>query len=62
MTAIFGILGEADRHELEAMAHRLAHRGPWFEIWQPAPGIHLGVCHRSSDDKNAEADGNVVTS
>ena len=53
MTAIFGILGEADRHELESMAHRLAHRGPWFEIWQPAPGIHLGVCHRSSDDRSS---------
>jgi asparagine synthase (glutamine-hydrolysing) len=48
MTAIFGILGEADRHELEAMAHRLAHRGACFEIWEPAPGVHLGVGHRSS--------------
>src|SRR3954469_9831888 len=48
MTAIFGILGETDRHELEAMAHRLAPRGACFEIWEPAPDVHLGVGHRSS--------------
>jgi asparagine synthase (glutamine-hydrolysing) len=50
MTAIFGILGGAGRNELQAMARRLAHRGPWFEIWQASPGVHLGICHRSSGD------------
>ena len=47
MTAIFGIVGKAERPELEAMARRMAHRGAAFEIWQPAAGVHLGICHRS---------------
>lgn len=47
MTAIFGIIGDARAGELEAMAHRMAHRGAAFEIWQPAPGVHFGVCHRA---------------
>ena len=47
MTAIFGILGAAHPGEMEAMAHRMAHRGAVFEIWQPAEGVHFGICHRS---------------
>lgn len=42
MAAIFGILGDADRSELEAMAERLAHRGSECAFWSPAPAVHLG--------------------
>lgn len=40
--AIYGILGDADPAELDAMAARLAHRGPPGAQWSPAAGIHLG--------------------
>jgi asparagine synthase (glutamine-hydrolysing) len=39
---VFGILGDARREELAAMAERLAHRGSPAQIWSPAPGVHLG--------------------
>ena len=60
MTAIFGILGAAHPGEIEAMAHRMAHRGAVFEIWQPAEGVHLGICHRVHVMKSPTATGLTV--
>jgi asparagine synthase (glutamine-hydrolysing) len=42
MGAIFGILGEADRAELESMGARLAHRGAREVIWTVTDQVHLG--------------------
>src|SRR3954469_13732860 len=43
MGAVFGIVGDADSAELEAVGRRLAHRGGATAHWSPAPGIHLGI-------------------
>ncbi|HEX7236565.1 MAG TPA: asparagine synthase-related protein [Gammaproteobacteria bacterium] len=46
MTALYGVVGDASRSELEAMAARLAHRGTFGAHWSPAPGIWLGMQSR----------------
>lgn len=46
MTAIYGVIGDANRAELEAMAGRLAHRGGFGAHWSPAPGVWLGMQSR----------------
>jgi asparagine synthase (glutamine-hydrolysing) len=43
MGAVFGIVGDADSAELEAVGRRLAHRGKTTAQWSPAPTIHLGM-------------------
>ncbi len=43
MAAIYGVVGDAASTELEAMAARLAHRGPCGAHWSPAPGVWLGM-------------------
>jgi asparagine synthase (glutamine-hydrolysing) len=43
MGAVYGILGDADTGELEAMGQRLAHRGAFNATWSPATGLHLGM-------------------
>jgi asparagine synthase (glutamine-hydrolysing) len=47
MAAIYGVIGDASRMELEAMAERLAHRGAFGAHWSPAPGVWLGMQSRN---------------
>ncbi len=42
MAAIYGILGDADPSELQAMGERLAHRGTEGSSWSLGPLVHLG--------------------
>jgi asparagine synthase (glutamine-hydrolysing) len=42
VAAIYGIVGGADRSELQAMGERLAHRGGEGAHWNPGPLVHLG--------------------
>jgi len=49
MAAIYGVIGDANRAELEAMAGRLAHRGTFGAHWSPAPGVWLGMQSRELD-------------
>ncbi len=44
--AIYGVLGDASRTELEAMGARLAHRGAFGVHWSPAPGVWFGMQSR----------------
>ena len=46
MVAIYGVVGDAGRAELEAMATRLAHRGAFGAHWSPAPGVWFGMQSR----------------
>jgi asparagine synthase (glutamine-hydrolysing) len=46
MVAIYGVIGDAGRTELEAMAERLAHRGAFGSHWSPAPGVWFGMQSR----------------
>jgi asparagine synthase (glutamine-hydrolysing) len=46
--AIYGVVGDADRAELDAMAARLAHRGAFGAHWTPAPGVWFGMQSRSA--------------
>src|SRR3954463_5631571 len=43
MGAVYGIVGDADPAELEALGRRLAHRGAVTAHWSPAAGVHLGM-------------------
>jgi asparagine synthase (glutamine-hydrolysing) len=43
MGAVYGIVGDADPAELEAVGRRLAHRGEVTAHWSPAATIHLGM-------------------
>jgi asparagine synthase (glutamine-hydrolysing) len=43
MGAVYGIIGEADRSELEALGNGLAHRGPASAQWSVSPLVHLGM-------------------
>ena len=47
MVAIYGVVGDAGRAELEAMAARLAHRGAFGAHWSPGPGVWFGMQARS---------------
>ncbi len=49
MSAIYGIVGEADAGELAAMGARLGHRGSAAGEWAPAPGVLLGQRERQGD-------------
>jgi asparagine synthase (glutamine-hydrolysing) len=46
MAAIYGLVGDAGRAELDAMAARLAHRGAFGAHWSPAPGVWFGMQSR----------------
>jgi asparagine synthase (glutamine-hydrolysing) len=47
MGAIFGLVGEGSLAEVQAMGHRLAHRGKFQKVWNPASGVYLGqASHR----------------
>ena len=46
MAAIYGVIGDASRMELEAIAARLAHRGGFGAHWSPAPGVWFGMQSR----------------
>jgi asparagine synthase (glutamine-hydrolysing) len=46
MVAIYGVIGDAGRTELEAMGARLAHRGSVGAHWSPAPGVWFGMQSR----------------
>ena len=46
MTAIYGIVGDANRTELEAMGARLVHRGNFGAHWSPASGVWFGMQSR----------------
>jgi asparagine synthase (glutamine-hydrolysing) len=59
MGAVYGILGDASRDELEAMGARLAHRGSAGAHWSPAPGVHLGM-RGTSGPVQSLADGPLV--
>jgi asparagine synthase (glutamine-hydrolysing) len=43
MGAIYGIVGDADRAELNSMGGRLAHRGRRSAQWSLSPTVHLGL-------------------
>jgi len=43
MSAIYGVIGDANGGELEAMGARLAHRGAFGAQWSPAPGVWFGM-------------------
>src|SRR3954466_13667047 len=43
MGAVYGIVGDADSAELEAIGRRLSHRGGATAHWSPAATIHLGM-------------------
>ena len=42
MSAIYGIVGDAEGSELERMGERLAHRGSAVAEWSPAPRVLFG--------------------
>jgi asparagine synthase (glutamine-hydrolysing) len=46
MAAIYGVVGDAGRAELEAMAARLRHRGAFGAHWSPAAGVWFGMQSR----------------
>jgi asparagine synthase (glutamine-hydrolysing) len=50
MAAIYGVIGDAGRTELQAIAARLAHRGTFGAHWSPAPGVWLGMQSRDLDE------------
>jgi asparagine synthase (glutamine-hydrolysing) len=50
MTAIYGVIGDAGRAELQAMGARLAHRGPFGAQWSPAPKVWFGMQSREPAD------------
>jgi asparagine synthase (glutamine-hydrolysing) len=50
MVAIYGVIGDASRSELEAMGARLAHRGSYGAQWSPAPGVWFGMQSRELAD------------
>lgn len=50
MVAIYGVIGDAGRGELEAMGARLAHRGNFGAQWSPAPGVWFGMQSRAFAD------------
>jgi asparagine synthase (glutamine-hydrolysing) len=54
MTAIYGVIGDASREELEAMGARLAHRGAIGARWSPRPGVWLGVQTRAGGETPAD--------
>jgi asparagine synthase (glutamine-hydrolysing) len=61
MSAIYGILGDADLSELSAMGNRLAHRGNGTAEWSVAPGVLFGRRDRSADGRIAVDSGVPVT-
>jgi asparagine synthase (glutamine-hydrolysing) len=56
LSAIFGIYGPADEHELQAMASRLAHTGEHTHIWSPAEQVFFGEI-RNEPRSDAETAG-----
>ena len=50
MAAIYGVIGDAGRTELQDLARRLAHRGTLGAHWSPAPGVWLGMQSRHLDE------------
>jgi asparagine synthase (glutamine-hydrolysing) len=58
MVAIYGVIGDASRAELEAMGERLAHRGKFGAQWSPAPGVWFGMQSRELTD--LETDGPLL--
>ena len=54
MVAIYGVVGDAGRAELDAMAARLAHRGAFGAHWSPAPGIWFGMQARAHAELAAD--------
>jgi hypothetical protein len=54
MVAIYGVLGDAGRAELQAMAARLAHRGAFGAHWSPAPGVWFGMQSRAPGELATE--------
>ena len=50
MGAIYGVIGDAGRAELEAMAARLTHRGAFGAHWSPGPGAWFGMQSRGTQD------------
>ena len=42
MGAIYGVFGESDARELDAMGSRLTHRGPSAMAWKPGNGLWFG--------------------
>jgi asparagine synthase (glutamine-hydrolysing) len=43
MGAVYGIVGDANPAELQALGQRLAHRGAVAAEWSPTPNVHLGT-------------------
>ena len=48
MSAIYGIVGDAEGSELERMGERLVHRGSAVAEWSPATRVLFG--HRVRDE------------
>jgi asparagine synthase (glutamine-hydrolysing) len=51
MSAIYGLIGEANLAELTAMGERLTHRGNQVNEWSPFPGVFIG--YREFGDDSA---------
>ena len=58
MVAIYGIVGDAGREELDAMGARLGHRGALGAQWSPAPGVRFGM--QSRDVAELATDGPLL--
>jgi asparagine synthase (glutamine-hydrolysing) len=54
MVAIFGVIGDAGRAELEAMAARLTHRGAFGTCWSPGPGAWFGMQSRAHESLSTD--------
>jgi asparagine synthase (glutamine-hydrolysing) len=50
MGAIFGIVGDGSLAEVQGMGRPVSHRGPYQQVWSPAPNVYLGQAeHRPFD-------------
>jgi asparagine synthase (glutamine-hydrolysing) len=54
LSAVFGIIGPAERPELEAMGERMAHKGLHCVVWSPAPDVWFGEVRNTPRPENAD--------
>jgi asparagine synthase (glutamine-hydrolysing) len=56
MTAIYGLVGDADAGMLASMRERLLHRGSQVCEWSPAPGVYFGQVYEANGLSSQQAD------
>jgi asparagine synthase (glutamine-hydrolysing) len=54
VSGLFGIVGPADRAEIEAMGGRMAHKGRHCRVWSPAPNVWFGEVRNSPRPDDAD--------